>query len=96
MTSYYGLIAFHYKRAEDLIKAIEYYEMAGELAWQTFVRTEVGYYYEQALELNKKLPIPLENQISSSGMSGRVRVSHWYKRLSSAACFLSQTSKVLR
>jgi class 3 adenylate cyclase/tetratricopeptide (TPR) repeat protein len=51
---FYGMLAFHYSRAEDETKAEEYLVKAGEEALRSSASSEALYYYQQALDLYLK------------------------------------------
>lgn len=51
---FYGMLAYHYSRAEDLEKAEEYLIKAGEEALRSAASDEALHYYEEALELYLK------------------------------------------
>jgi len=48
---FYGMLAFHYSRGEDLAKAEEYMVKAGEEALKASASSEAMYYYQEALKL---------------------------------------------
>jgi tetratricopeptide (TPR) repeat protein len=51
---FYGMLAYHYSRAEDLEKAEEYLIKAGEEALRSAASDEALHYYEEALQLYLK------------------------------------------
>jgi len=51
---YYGMLAYHYGRAEHLEKTEEYLIKAGEEALRSAASDEAFYYYEEALQLYLK------------------------------------------
>ncbi len=51
LPEFYGMLAYHYSRAEDLEKAEEYLIKAGEEALRSAASDEALHYYEEALQL---------------------------------------------
>jgi len=54
LSEFYGMLAYHYSRAEDLEKAEEYLIRAGEEALHSAASDEALHYYEEALQLYLK------------------------------------------
>ncbi len=54
LPKFYGMLAYHYSRAEDLEKAEEYLIKAGEEALRSAASDEALHYYEEALRLYLK------------------------------------------
>jgi tetratricopeptide (TPR) repeat protein len=54
LPEFYGMLAYHYSRAEDLEKAEEYLIKAGEEALRSAASDEALHYYEEALQLYLK------------------------------------------
>jgi len=54
LSEFYGMLAYHYSRAEDLEKAEEYLIKAGEEALRSAASDEALHYYEEALQLYLK------------------------------------------
>ncbi len=54
LPEFYGMLAYHYSRAEDLEKAEEYLIKAGEEALRAAASDEALHYYEEALQLYLK------------------------------------------
>ena len=54
LNEFYGMLAYHYSRAENLDKAEEYLIKAGEEALRSAASDEALHYYEEALELYLK------------------------------------------
>jgi len=54
LPEYYGMLAYHYGRAEDLEKTEEYLIKAGEEALRSAASDEALHYYEEALQLYLK------------------------------------------
>ncbi len=54
LPEFYGMLAYHYSRAEDLDKAEEYLIKAGEEALRSAASDEALHYYEEALQLYLK------------------------------------------
>ena len=58
LPEYYGMLAYHYGRAEDLEKTEEYLIRAGEEALRSAASDEALHHYEEALQLYLKKPGP--------------------------------------
>jgi tetratricopeptide (TPR) repeat protein len=54
LSEFYGMLAYHYSRAEDRDKAEEYLIKAGEEALRSAASDEALHYYEEALQLYLK------------------------------------------
>jgi tetratricopeptide (TPR) repeat protein len=54
LPEFYGMLAYHYSRAEDLEKAEEYLIKAGEEALRSAASDEALHYYEEGLQLYLK------------------------------------------
>ncbi len=54
LSEFYGMLAYHYSRAEDREKAEEYLIKAGEEALRSAASDEALHYYEEALQLYLK------------------------------------------
>ena len=54
LSEFYGMLAYHYSRAEDLEKAEEYLTKAGEEALRSAASDEALHYYEEALQVYLK------------------------------------------
>jgi tetratricopeptide (TPR) repeat protein len=54
LSEFYGMLGYHYSKAEDLEKAEEYLIKAGEEALRTAASDEALHYYEEALQLYLK------------------------------------------
>ncbi len=54
LPEFYGMLAYHYSRAEDLEKTEEYLIKAGEEALRSAASDEALHYYEEALQLYLK------------------------------------------
>jgi tetratricopeptide (TPR) repeat protein len=61
LPEYYGMLAYHYGRAEDLEKTEEYLIKAGEEALRSAASDEALHYYEDALQLYLKKSGPDAN-----------------------------------
>ncbi len=55
LSEFYGMLAYHYTRAEDLEKAEEYLIKAGEEAQKSSASDEALYYYQEALRIYRRL-----------------------------------------
>ena len=51
LREFYGMLALHYSRAEELVKAEEYLTSAGEESLKASASSEALYYYREALRL---------------------------------------------
>jgi class 3 adenylate cyclase/tetratricopeptide (TPR) repeat protein len=51
LREFYGMLALHYSRAEELVKAEEYLASAGEESLKASASSEALYYYREALRL---------------------------------------------
>jgi tetratricopeptide (TPR) repeat protein len=58
LPEFYGMLAYHYSRAEDRVKTEEYLIKAGEEALRSAASDEALYYYEEALLLYLKKSNP--------------------------------------
>jgi class 3 adenylate cyclase/tetratricopeptide (TPR) repeat protein/DNA polymerase III delta prime subunit len=57
-----GIIAYHHARSDKPAKGIAYALLAGDGAARLYANAEARTYYEQALELARKLPVSAESQ----------------------------------
>ncbi|KAL6055826.1 Guanylate cyclase domain-containing protein [Balamuthia mandrillaris] len=54
-TSHYPLLAYHWRRAQDFPKAIRYYDLAGEFAFNNYAGTEAATSWLQAIKLHERV-----------------------------------------
>ncbi|MCC6299610.1 MAG: AAA family ATPase [Anaerolineales bacterium] len=86
--SYYPLLAYHWSQAAELLeasrnqhavaKAVEYLEKAGEQAMQNYANREAVQFFKQALDWEKKLPKPQNQQTQRDR---RVRRARWHGKI---------------
>jgi class 3 adenylate cyclase/tetratricopeptide (TPR) repeat protein len=86
--AYYPLLAHHWMQAVEatdhaklnhaLIKAIDYLEKAGEQAMQNFANQEAIQFFNQALEVEKRLP---KLQGRDAQWEQKIRRARWHSRL---------------
>ncbi|HEX6033699.1 MAG TPA: AAA family ATPase, partial [Anaerolineales bacterium] len=91
LEAYYTLLAHHWAQAAEtseasrdghtLHKAMEYLEKAGEQAMQNYANQEAVQFFNQALELEKKIPGPEAGKIARDR---RIRKARWHSRLALA------------
>jgi len=72
---FYGMLAFHYSKADDLEKAEEYMEKAGDEALRSSASSEALHYFQEALQLynvkygNDADPVKLANFEKNIGIA---------------------------
>ncbi|HSB01680.1 MAG TPA: AAA family ATPase, partial [Anaerolineales bacterium] len=88
LEAYYALLAHHWSQAAEttealrntqaLLKAVEYLDKAGEQAMQNYANKEVIQFFNQALELDGKLPGPEVGQVARER---QIRRARWHSRI---------------
>ncbi|HEU4744054.1 MAG TPA: AAA family ATPase, partial [Anaerolineales bacterium] len=91
LEAYYALLAHHWSQAADpsealqdghaLYKAVEYLEKAGEQAIQNYANQEAVQFFNQALELDKKITGPEVGKVAHDRQLLKAR---WHSRLALA------------
>ncbi|HEY1011687.1 MAG TPA: adenylate/guanylate cyclase domain-containing protein, partial [Herpetosiphonaceae bacterium] len=69
-TPYYPLLAYHWHRADDPAKALHYYTLAGDAAYQLYAIAEAIEHYGQAIDLAQQHP----------ERAGTFQLIHLYRR----------------
>ena len=91
LEAYYTLLAHHWTQAAEtsevprdghvLHKAVEYLEKAGDQAMQNYANQEAVQFFNQALELDKKITSPEVGKFARDRKIGKAR---WHSRLALA------------
>ena len=76
LSPYYPLLAYHWSKAEETEKAIDYLELAGEQAMGNFAYEEAITFFTQALEL--------ESSAAMRSLEGTVRRARWFLSMGEA------------
>jgi len=66
LEEYYNTLAHHYKNSDNKEKSLHYLILAGDKAVGLYSHIDARSYYEEALELLRKLPKSRENQIRTT------------------------------
>ena len=85
LSPHFGLLAHHWRRAEDATRALGYLEKAGDQALKDFANEEAARFFGEALELTAE-----EASRAEGSGDARLRRACWRRRLGEAVSNLGQ------